>query len=66
MKDWGLSFKNKKSAKIFYQILKEGVISLSPDTSVPKDELLGKRDSVWSDDELIPPSEEGSVSITYS
>ena len=59
MKDWGLSFKNRKSAKIFYQILKEGVPCVSSDEDPQKDHLLGKRDSLWSGDEVSPESEEG-------
>jgi hypothetical protein len=53
MKDWGLSFQNKKSAKVFYQILKEGYASdEGSDGSRHSDELLGKRSDMWSDDEV--------------
>lgn len=59
MKDWGLSFQNKKSAKIFYKILKEGVSIHSNEESEPNEEFLGKRDSLWSDEEEPRESEDG-------
>lgn len=62
MKDWGLSFQHKKSAKIFYKILKEGVSAPSSDEAEPGEDLLGKRDSLWSDDEEPRESEEGNGS----
>jgi hypothetical protein len=65
MKDWGLSFQNKKSAKIFYQILKEGVITHSSDENLPNDELLGKRDSLWSDEEEVMVSDDGKRFISF-
>lgn len=60
MKDWGLSFQNKKSAKIFFKILKEGVPNQSSDESEPSEEMLGKRDSLWSDEEEPRESDEGN------
>mgnify|MGYP001793029133 CR=1 FL=1 len=61
MKDWGLSFQNKRSAKIFYQILKEGVIRETSDSS-SKEDLLGKRSDMWSDEEPEPQgSDEGGA-----
>lgn len=60
MKDWGLSFQNKKSAKIFFQILKEGVPNSSNENTIHED-LLGKRDDLWSDDYDIPEPTQGKL-----
>ena len=61
MKDWGLSFQNKKSAKIFFKILREGVPGHLSDEEEVKEDLLGKRDDLWSDEEDIQESEEGEI-----
>ena len=65
MKDWGLSFQNRKSAKIFYHILKEGFAREGSQESQKSEDLLGKRDEMWSDeeDEARDASEEGNKAV---
>ena len=46
MKDWGLSFQNEKSAKIFHKL----IMSRRSDFDFEDGDLLGKRDNIWSDD----------------
>ena len=46
MKDWGISFEKEKSARIFYQILKEGKGYQDLEEKVG----LHKRGELWSGD----------------
>ena len=65
MKDWGLSFQNKKSAKIFFQILKEGIPHLSNEENIIHEDLLGKRDDLWTDEDDAHESEKGNEFNSY-
>ena len=63
MKDWGLSFQNKKSAKIFFKILKEGIPNSINEDEKLNDDLLGKRDDLWTEEEEHHESEQGKFII---